>query len=57
MPIYNYHCDKCNKDQELIKKLSDEDLPKCEECGKEMEKTLTAPGGFQFKGTKGSSTM
>jgi len=49
MPIYEYHCLKCCKDQEIIQKLNDKALPKCLSCGGKMKKKMSL-SGFQLKG-------
>ncbi|MBR5161266.1 MAG: zinc ribbon domain-containing protein [Thermoguttaceae bacterium] len=42
MPIYNYHCESCNADVELIVRSTDK--PVCPECGsKNLTKQITAP--------------
>src|SRR5205809_8123788 len=64
MPIYEYHCAKCDQTIEVIQKMSDKPLKKHEGCGGNLTKLISA-AGFQFKGTgwyvtdyarKGSST-
>ena len=49
MPIYEYHCQGCNKDHEIIQKVSDAPLAICPDCGGKLEKKLSL-GGFQLKG-------
>lgn len=49
MPIYEYHCLKCRKDHELIRKLNDKVAAKCPTCGKTMKKKMSL-SGFQLKG-------
>lgn len=47
MPIYEYHCPKCNKDHELLVRSS-ADQPDCPACGsKKLEKQFStfAAGG------------
>jgi putative FmdB family regulatory protein len=50
MPLYEYHCSKCDKTFELIQKFSDEPLTVHENCGGAVERLLSAPA-FQLKGT------
>jgi len=50
MPIYEYHCESCGLQKDVIQKISEAVLTICPECGKEtFTKQLTA-AGFQFKG-------
>src|SRR5216117_3707473 len=50
MPIYEYHCAKCDQTIEVIQKMSDKPLKKHEGCGGMLTK-LNSAAGFQFKGT------
>ncbi len=50
MPIYEYHCAKCDRTIEVIQKMSDKPLKKHEGCGGTLTKLISA-AGFQFKGT------
>ncbi len=50
MPIYEYHCESCNKNMEIIQKISDEPLKKCPDCGKKVEKLLSN-SAFHLKGS------
>lgn len=50
MPIYEYHCDACGHDFELIQSFSDKPLKKCEKCGKPVRK-LVSQSSFHLKGT------
>jgi putative FmdB family regulatory protein len=46
MPLYSYHCGKCDKDVELL--ISSSETPVCPDCGsKKLERlvSLTAPAG------------
>lgn len=49
MPIYEYHCQKCKKDHEIIQKFSDKPLKTCPACGGKMAKKLSL-SGFHLKG-------
>lgn len=40
MPIYDYHCDKCDKTFELLVKSSS--TPSCPECQGSMEKLVSS---------------
>lgn len=49
MPIYEYKCDNGHV-FEVIQKMSDEPLRKCEECGAPAARVLTPPA-IHFKGS------
>jgi putative FmdB family regulatory protein len=36
MPTYDYHCKKCEKKFEILQKMNDAPLTKCESCGSEQ---------------------
>ncbi|HEY3450123.1 MAG TPA: zinc ribbon domain-containing protein [Myxococcales bacterium] len=40
MPIYEYECGKCGK-FEVIQKMSEEPLKKCEKCGKPVHRLVS----------------
>jgi putative FmdB family regulatory protein len=50
MPLYEYHCSKCDKTFEVMRKFSDPPLTEHEGCGGSLERLLSAPA-FQLKGT------
>jgi putative FmdB family regulatory protein len=50
MPLYEYHCSKCDKNFDVIQKFSDVPLTTHEDCGGAVERVLSAPA-FQFKGS------
>lgn len=49
MPIYEYKCDNGHV-FEVIQKMSDEPLRKCEECGAPASRVFTPPA-IHFKGS------
>src|SRR5215211_12402 len=49
MPIYEYKCDNGHV-FEVIQKMSEEPLSKCEECGAHAARVLRAPA-IHFKGS------
>ncbi|MBI2608400.1 MAG: zinc ribbon domain-containing protein [Deltaproteobacteria bacterium] len=49
MPIYEYQCKKCKKVFEIIQKISDKPLNKCEECFGTLIK-LISESSFLLKG-------
>ncbi len=50
MPIYEYHCDACGHEFELIQSFSDKPQKKCLKCGKPVRK-LISQSSFHLKGT------
>jgi putative FmdB family regulatory protein len=50
MPIYEYECDNCGKQCEIIQKHDDEPLSMCPDCGGHMHK-LISQTSFILKGT------
>jgi len=51
MPIYEYHCDTCRKDFELVRKISDPPIKSCPECNGRKIRKLISSTAFQLKGT------
>jgi putative FmdB family regulatory protein len=49
MPIYEYACEDCGKQWEVIQKFSDEPLSTCPVCGGQMHK-LISHTSFILKG-------
>lgn len=50
MPIYEYKCTKCEKEQEFIQKFSDDPVTTCPDCGGEMKKMIST-NSFVLKGS------
>lgn len=50
MPIYEYRCNTCNHELEVIQKLSDPELSDCPACGQPELKKLISAVGFRLKG-------
>jgi len=50
MPLYEYHCEQCSADLELIRKISQADDPLCPTCEKEGLVRQTSQSAFQLKG-------
>jgi putative FmdB family regulatory protein len=50
MPIYEYECDNCNKQCEIVQKHDDKPLSICPDCGGHMHK-LISQTSFILKGT------
>ncbi len=51
MPIYEYECLKCGHRFEVIQKISDPPIKKCEKCKKGKAEKLISSPAIQFKGT------
>jgi putative FmdB family regulatory protein len=50
MPIYEYECDNCGKQCEMVQKFDDKPLAICTDCGGHMHK-LISHTSFILKGT------
>src|SRR5687767_15380894 len=51
MPIYEYRCELCGQEHEVLQKVSEPPLTECPSCHKPgLQKLLTA-AGFQLKGS------
>ncbi|MFH1490779.1 MAG: FmdB family zinc ribbon protein [Pseudomonadota bacterium] len=50
MPIYEYECPKCGHQAEILQRISDKPLAKCELCKGRMKK-LISQSTFHLKGT------
>lgn len=51
MPIYEYACQACGHQLEVLQKMSEAPLTECPECGKPELKKLVSAAGFQLKGS------
>lgn len=51
MPIYEYRCNVCSHELEVIQKLSDPELSDCPACGQPELKKLMSAVGFRLKGS------
>ncbi len=50
MPIYQYLCENCGEQFDVIQKFADEPLSVHPKCGGTVHRMMTAPA-FQFKGS------
>ena len=50
MPIYEYVCQKCGHDFEVMQKMSDKPLTRCPKCRGRLEKIISQTS-FQLKGS------
>jgi putative FmdB family regulatory protein len=51
MPLYEYQCDACGAQFELIRKFSDPPVEVCPTCGAARVRKLLSSPAFQFKGS------
>ncbi len=51
MPIYEYRCDSCGHDLEVLQRMSDEPMRDCPECKEPALRKLVSAAGFRLKGT------
>ncbi len=52
MPTYQYRCNNCGNELEIVQKISENSLTLCPECGAEsFERVISASGGFLLKGS------
>ena len=50
MPIYEYQCQRCGEETEVLQKLSDEPLVDCPSCGAAALKKKVSAAAFRLKG-------
>ena len=50
MPIYEFHCEKCHKEMDLVQSFNAE-TPMC--CGVQMVRTPSFPAMVKIKGSGG----
>lgn len=50
MPIYEYQCQSCGHEFEIMQKMSEAALIDCPECSRSELKKLMSASGFQLKG-------
>jgi putative FmdB family regulatory protein len=50
MPIYEYVCEKCGSQIEILQKVSDAPLKRCQKCRGKLEKIISRTS-FQLKGS------
>ena len=51
MPIYEYLCQHCHHNFDVLQKVSDPDVQDCPKCGETAVTRLVSAAGFQLKGT------
>ena len=50
MPIYEYQCEQCGHQLELLQKISDDPATDCPDCGKSTLKKKISAAAFRLKG-------
>ena len=50
MPIYEYQCQSCEHELEALRKISDEPLVTCPECGQDKLRKKVSAAAFRLKG-------
>jgi putative FmdB family regulatory protein len=51
MPIYEYRCNGCGHEMELMQKMSDDPMKDCPVCKESKLKKLISAAGFRLKGS------
>jgi len=51
MPFYEYRCEQCDHELEVLQKISDTPLVDCPECAQPALKKLVSAAGFRLKGS------
>ena len=51
MPIYEYECQKCHHQFDLMQKMSDEPVKQCPKCFQNTVVRMVSAAGFQLKGS------
>lgn len=42
MPLYDYHCEQCDKNFEVLRRRGDDRPVPCPECGQDAERQLSS---------------
>jgi len=51
MPFYEYRCEQCDHELEVLQKISDPPLVDCPACAQPALKKLVSAAGFRLKGS------
>ncbi len=51
MPIYEYRCQSCGHELEVLQKVSDPSLTECPECHRDSLQKQVSAAGFRLKGS------
>jgi putative FmdB family regulatory protein len=55
MPTYDYHCDHCGHDEEVVQRMADPHLSKCTRCHKRWRRLIS--GGVMAVVNNGPKTL
>jgi putative FmdB family regulatory protein len=50
MPFYEYRCETCGHEMEVMQKMSDPPVAECPACGEPNLRKLVSAAGFRLKG-------
>ncbi len=50
MPFYEYRCETCGHEMEVMQKMSDPPVAECPACGEPHLRKLISAAGFRLKG-------
>jgi len=50
MPFYEYRCETCGHEMEIMQKMSDPPVAECPACGEPNLRKLISAAGFRLKG-------
>jgi putative FmdB family regulatory protein len=50
MPFYEYRCETCGHEMEIMQKMSDPPVSECPACGELHLRKLISAAGFRLKG-------
>jgi len=51
VPIYEYRCDRCDHQLEMLQKINDDPAKACPECGEDSLRKLISAVAFKLTGT------
>jgi len=51
MPTYEYQCRSCRHRFEAFQRITASPLTRCPQCGKKVDRLISAGAGFLFKGS------
>jgi putative FmdB family regulatory protein len=51
MPTYEYHCENCGNDFELLQSMKSDSYADCPKCFKKATRKVSLSGGLVFKGS------